>query len=94
MGRSTKKGPYVDEKLYLKVQKQMEAGTAATPEQARSERCSPALHCAGGHLFRKSSHCRARPSKGPWSSMGTVTPSLHQEGVDDAPRVTPLPVLG
>jgi small subunit ribosomal protein S19 len=27
MGRSTKKGPYVDEKLYLKVQKQMDAGT-------------------------------------------------------------------
>jgi small subunit ribosomal protein S19 len=27
MGRSTKKGPYVDEKVYLKVQKQIEAGT-------------------------------------------------------------------
>ena len=27
MGRSTKKGPYVDEKVYLKVQKQVEAGT-------------------------------------------------------------------
>ncbi|MDH4201835.1 MAG: 30S ribosomal protein S19 [Phycisphaerae bacterium] len=27
MGRSTKKGPYVDEKLYLKVQKQIDAGT-------------------------------------------------------------------
>ncbi|MEN8126899.1 MAG: 30S ribosomal protein S19 [Planctomycetota bacterium] len=27
MGRSTKKGPYVDEKVYLKVQKQMDAGT-------------------------------------------------------------------
>ena len=27
MGRSTKKGPYVDEKLYLKVRKQMDAGT-------------------------------------------------------------------
>jgi small subunit ribosomal protein S19 len=27
MGRSTKKGPYVNEKLYLKVQKQMDAGT-------------------------------------------------------------------
>lgn len=27
MGRSTKKGPYVDEKLYLKVQKQMDIGT-------------------------------------------------------------------
>jgi small subunit ribosomal protein S19 len=27
MGRSTKKGPYVDEKVFLKVQKQMEAGT-------------------------------------------------------------------
>jgi small subunit ribosomal protein S19 len=27
MGRSTKKGPFVDEKVYLKVQKQMEAGT-------------------------------------------------------------------
>ena len=26
MGRSTKKGPYVNEKLILKVQKQMEAG--------------------------------------------------------------------
>lgn len=27
MGRSTKKGPYVDEKVYLKVQKQVNAGT-------------------------------------------------------------------
>ena len=27
MGRSTKKGPYVDEKLFVKVQKQMDAGT-------------------------------------------------------------------
>jgi len=27
MGRSQKKGPYVDEKLYLKVMKQTEAGT-------------------------------------------------------------------
>ena len=27
MGRSTKKGPYVDEKVYLKVQKQVDAGT-------------------------------------------------------------------
>jgi small subunit ribosomal protein S19 len=27
MGRSTKKGPYVDEKLYLKVQKQIDAGS-------------------------------------------------------------------
>lgn len=27
MGRSTKKGPYVNEKLYLKVQKQMDVGT-------------------------------------------------------------------
>jgi small subunit ribosomal protein S19 len=27
MGRSTKKGPYVDEKVYLKVQKQIDAGT-------------------------------------------------------------------
>ena len=27
MGRSQKKGPYVDEKLYLKVQKQIDAGT-------------------------------------------------------------------
>ena len=27
MGRSQKKGPYVDEKLYIKVTKQMEAGT-------------------------------------------------------------------
>lgn len=27
MGRSTKKGPYVDEKVYLKVQKQVETGT-------------------------------------------------------------------
>lgn len=26
MGRSTKKGPFVNEKLFLKVQKQMEAG--------------------------------------------------------------------
>jgi small subunit ribosomal protein S19 len=27
MGRSQKKGPYVDEKLYLKVNRQTEAGT-------------------------------------------------------------------
>ena len=27
MGRSTKKGPFVDEKLFLKVQKQMEVGS-------------------------------------------------------------------
>lgn len=27
MGRSQKKGPYVDEKLYLKVHKQVEAGS-------------------------------------------------------------------
>ena len=27
MGRSTKKGPYVDEKLYLKVHKQIDAGS-------------------------------------------------------------------
>ena len=27
MGRSQKKGPYVDEKLYLKVSRQIEAGT-------------------------------------------------------------------
>ena len=26
MSRSTKKGPYVDEKLYMKVQKQVESG--------------------------------------------------------------------
>ena len=26
MSRSTKKGPYVDEKLYIKVQKQVESG--------------------------------------------------------------------
>ncbi len=29
MGRSTKKGPYVDEKVYLKVQKQIESGSKA-----------------------------------------------------------------
>lgn len=27
MGRSTKKGPYVNEKVYLKVQKQVESGS-------------------------------------------------------------------
>ena len=27
MGRSTKKGPYVDEKVYMKVQKQIESGS-------------------------------------------------------------------
>jgi small subunit ribosomal protein S19 len=27
MGRSTKKGPYVDEKVFLKVQKQVESGS-------------------------------------------------------------------
>ena len=29
MGRSTKKGPYVDEKVYMKVQKQIESGSKA-----------------------------------------------------------------
>lgn len=29
MGRSTKKGPYVDEKVFMKVQKQIESGSKA-----------------------------------------------------------------
>jgi len=39
MGRSLKKGPYVDEKLFAKVQKQMDAGTNE-PIKSWSRRCT------------------------------------------------------
>ena len=39
MGRSTKKGPYVDEKVYMKVQKQIEAGTK-TPIRTWARACT------------------------------------------------------
>ena len=59
MGRSTKKGPYVDEKLYLKVQKQMEAGTK-NPIKTWARACTIIPEFVGytfdvhnGKLFRK-----------------------------------------
>jgi small subunit ribosomal protein S19 len=59
MGRSTKKGPYVDEKLYLKVQKQMEAGTK-NPMKTWARACTIIPEFVGytfevhnGKLFRK-----------------------------------------
>lgn len=59
MGRSTKKGPYVDEKLYLKVQKQMEAGTKS-PIKTWARACTIIPEFVGytfevhnGKLFRK-----------------------------------------
>lgn len=39
MGRSLKKGPYVDEKLFEKVQKQIDAGTTE-PIKTWSRRCT------------------------------------------------------
>ncbi len=39
MGRSKKKGPFVDEKLYLKVMKQVEAGTKE-PMKTWARRCT------------------------------------------------------
>ena len=59
MGRSTKKGPYVDEKLYLKVQKQIEAGTK-NPIKTWARACTIIPEFVGytfevhnGKLFRK-----------------------------------------
>jgi small subunit ribosomal protein S19 len=59
MGRSTKKGPYVDEKLFLKVQKQMEAGTK-NPMKTWARACTIIPEFVGytfevhnGKLFRK-----------------------------------------
>ncbi len=39
MGRSTKKGPYVDEKVYMKVQKQIESGSK-TPIRTWARACT------------------------------------------------------
>lgn len=39
MGRSKKKGPFVDEKLYIKVMKQVEAGTKE-PVKTWARRCT------------------------------------------------------
>jgi small subunit ribosomal protein S19 len=39
MGRSQKKGPYVDEKLYLKVTRQIDAGTRE-PIKTWARRCT------------------------------------------------------
>ena len=39
MGRSLKKGPFVDEKLYIKVNKQVEAGTR-NPIKTWARRCT------------------------------------------------------
>ena len=59
MGRSTKKGPYVDEKLYLKVQKQMDAGSK-DPIKTWARACTIIPEFVGytfmvhnGKLFRK-----------------------------------------
>lgn len=59
MGRSTKKGPYVDEKLFLKVQKQMDAGTK-NPIKTWARACTIIPEFVGytfevhnGKLFRK-----------------------------------------
>lgn len=59
MGRSTKKGPYVDEKLYLKVQKQIETG-AKKPIKTWARACTIIPEFVGytfdvhnGKLFRK-----------------------------------------
>jgi len=59
MGRSTKKGPYVDEKLFLKVQKQMDAGTK-DPMKTWARACTIIPEFVGftfmvhnGKLFRK-----------------------------------------
>lgn len=39
MGRSTKKGPFVDEKVYMKVQKQIESGSK-TPIRTWARACT------------------------------------------------------
>ena len=40
MGRSLKKGPFVDEKLYRKVERQAEAGMARTPIKTWARACT------------------------------------------------------
>ncbi len=59
MSRSLKKGPYVDEKLYLKVNKQKEAGTYE-PIKTWARRCTIIPEFVGvtfmvhnGKLFHK-----------------------------------------
>lgn len=59
MGRSKKKGPFVDEKLYLKVMKQVDAGTKE-PIRTWARRCTIIPEFVGftfmvhnGKLFHK-----------------------------------------
>ncbi|MHC4551266.1 MAG: 30S ribosomal protein S19 [Planctomycetota bacterium] len=59
MGRSTKKGPYVDEKVYMKVQKQIESGSKA-PIRTWARACTIIPEFVGftfevhnGKMFRK-----------------------------------------
>ena len=59
MGRSTKKGPYVDEKVFMKVQKQIESGSK-TPIKTWARACTIIPEFVGftfevhsGKLFRK-----------------------------------------
>jgi len=59
MGRSLKKGPYVDEKLYSKVQKRIESGSYE-PIKTWSRRCTITPEFVGftfmvhnGKLFHK-----------------------------------------
>jgi small subunit ribosomal protein S19 len=40
MGRSLKKGPFVDEKLYRKVMKQVEVGMARSPIKTWARACT------------------------------------------------------
>lgn len=40
MGRSLKKGPYVDPKLYMKVQKQIDGTTAKEPIKTWARACT------------------------------------------------------
>jgi len=50
MGRSLKKGPYVDEKLYLKVMRQQESGER-TPIRTWARRCTIVPEFVG-HTFQ------------------------------------------
>ncbi|MDG2200202.1 MAG: 30S ribosomal protein S19 [Phycisphaerales bacterium] len=51
MGRSLKKGPYVDEKLYRKVMLQNEAGTRRSPIRTWARSCTVVPEFVG-HTFQ------------------------------------------
>ena len=51
MGRSLKKGPYVDEKLYRKVMLQNEAGTSRRPIRTWARSCTIVPEFVG-HTFQ------------------------------------------